>query len=83
MAVNEFIVRPCGEVVRAQFLEPVCLSLDAGSTITNYVAVGGLFNLSVLIEKGDVNPPHRVLVTNAGVNTYQMLVTIIQQRLSE
>ena len=83
MAVNEFIVRLCGEVVRAQFPEPVCLSLAAGSTTTNYVAVGRSFNLSVHTEKGNSNTPHRVLVTNAGINTYQMLLTITQQRLNE
>lgn len=34
----------------------ICLRLDAGSTISNYVAVGKLLNLRALIWKGECKP---------------------------
>lgn len=45
---HRLVVRLCREV-RAP--EPVCLNSDAGSTISNYVGMGKVLNISVFIHK--------------------------------
>lgn len=61
ITMNELILRLCGEVVRVQPPQPVRLSSEADSTISNSVAVGKVLNLSILIEKGNANGTHLVM----------------------
>lgn len=50
ITINELIVRLYSELVKTKAPEPICPSSDAGS-ISNFVPVGKLLNLSGLIQK--------------------------------